>query len=228
MAFFNNKDRQMSFAVFGTGGFGRELMAVVAEMAELAYPDSLPPVFVDDNSRATHGQYRTISFEELCLPEHRQRSVVIAVGDGRVRQRLDDRCREAGLNITTLFAPTFRNPAEIQAGAGSVFCDHTMVTTDAVIGRQFQCNIYSYVAHDCRIGDFVTFAPRVCCNGNVHVGDFAYVGTGAVFLQGNSTRPLVIGEGAVIGAGAVVTADVEPYTVVAGVPAKLIRRLEPQ
>jgi hypothetical protein len=35
-----------------------------------------------------------------------------------------------------------------------------MVTASAKIGAHFQCNIYSYVAHDCVIGDFVTFAPR--------------------------------------------------------------------
>ena len=44
-----------------------------------------------------------------------------------------------------------------------------------------------------------TFAPNVCCNGNVHVHDYAYVGTGAVLKQGTPDKPLVIGEGAVIG-----------------------------
>lgn len=100
-----------------------------------------------------------------------------------------------------------------------------LVTASARIGRQFQCNIYSYVAHDCMIGDFVTFAPKVCCNGNVHIGDFAYVGTGAVIKQGVPGKPLRIGAGAVIGMGAVVTKDVPEGAVVIGNPA---RQLDPR
>jgi acetyltransferase-like isoleucine patch superfamily enzyme len=88
------------------------------------------------------------------------------------------------------------------------------------IGRSFHANIYSYVAHDCRIGDFVTFAPKVCCNGNVHVHDGAYIGTGAVIRQGTPEKPLVIGEGAVVGMGAVVTRDVAPGATVVGNPAR--------
>lgn len=45
------------------------------------------------------------------------------------------------------------------------------------------------------------------------------IGTGATILPG-----VTIGKGAQVGAGAVVCSDVEPYTIVAGVPAKLIRR----
>lgn len=51
----------------------------------------------------------------------------------------------------------------------------------------------------------------------------ASIGSGAILLAG-----IEIGEGALIGAGAVVTADVPPHTVVAGVPARMIRRLTEQ
>ena len=53
------------------------------------------------------------------------------------------------------------------------------------------------------------------------IGDDVWIGTRAILLPG-----IVIGTGAVIGAGSVVTKDVEPYTVVAGNPARVIRSRE--
>jgi len=59
-----------------------------------------------------------------------------------------------------------------------------------------------------------TFADR---GGDVRIGDRAWIGFRAIILPG-----VTIGEGAVVGAGSVVTKDVEPYTIVAGNPAKPI------
>ena len=87
------------------------------------------------------------------------------------------------------------------------------------------------------IGDRVLFAPNVTIatanhpiepelrryemqyNRDVHVGENTWIGTGAIILPG-----VHIGDGCVIGAGSVVTKDVEPYSVIAGNPAKLIRK----
>jgi acetyltransferase-like isoleucine patch superfamily enzyme len=95
-----------------------------------------------------------------------------------------------------------------------------MITSNVKIGKFFHANIYSYVEHDCVIGDYVTFAPSVRCNGNVHIQDHAYIGAGAVIKQGSLAEPLVIGKGAVVGMGAVVTKSVPPYVTVVGNPAR--------
>ncbi len=60
-----------------------------------------------------------------------------------------------------------------------------------------------------------TFADR---GGDVIIGDRAWIGYGALILPG-----VKIAEGAVVGAGSVVTKDVEPYTIVAGNPARKIK-----
>jgi acetyltransferase-like isoleucine patch superfamily enzyme len=54
----------------------------------------------------------------------------------------------------------------------------------------------------------------------VTIGDLAWIGFGAAILKG-----VTIGEGAIVGAHAVVTRDVPPYAIVAGNPARLIRQL---
>lgn len=83
------------------------------------------------------------------------------------------------------------------------------------------------------IGPRVTILPMEHANAsrvraaiNVHMGgvkikDDVWIGAGAIILSG-----VTIGECSVIGAGAVVTKDVEPYTVVAGVPARKIKDIE--
>lgn len=54
--------------------------------------------------------------------------------------------------------------------------------------------------------------------GNIKVEDDVWIGYGAIIMSG-----VHIGQGAIIAAGAIVTNDVEPYAIVGGVPAKLIK-----
>jgi acetyltransferase-like isoleucine patch superfamily enzyme len=58
------------------------------------------------------------------------------------------------------------------------------------------------------------------CNAKVRICEDAFIGAGAIILKG-----VTIGARAIVGAGAVVTKDVEPDTIVAGVPARFVARL---
>ena len=58
-------------------------------------------------------------------------------------------------------------------------------------------------------------------NGKIVIENDAWIGAGAIIMP-----EVTLGEGAVVGAGAVVTKDVPPYTVVVGVPARPIKRID--
>ena len=120
------------------------------------------------------------------------------------------------------------------------------------IGKNFYIGRNSQIEADCIIGDYVMFGNNVAIVGRYDhnfqqigfptrlameirnpeynwkglslmtiIEDDVWVGYGSIILSG-----VKIGTGSVIAAGSVVTKDVEPYTVVAGNPARCIRRLE--
>lgn len=60
---------------------------------------------------------------------------------------------------------------------------------------------------------------NISTNGNIKVGNDVWIGYGVTVMSG-----VTIGDGAIIAAGSLVTKDVEPYTIVGGAPAKMIKR----
>jgi acetyltransferase-like isoleucine patch superfamily enzyme len=120
-----------------------------------------------------------------------------------------------------------------------------LITGSSVISRDFVAGSNGFMASGCRIcpgvrvGRFVMFGPSVAICGGDHIydksgvpmiysgrpeprltniGSDVWVGQGALIMAG-----LTIGDGAIIAAGSVVTRDVPPYTIFAGVPAKKIK-----
>lgn len=208
------------FGLYGAGGFGREVMP----LARSQLGSSWRIVFVETEPRATTvNGIPLLSEDDFFAAQASERCFAVAIADSYARETIEQRCTQRGARALLLSADNATVYDGNQLGDGAILCAHTTVTSNARIGRHFQANIYSYVAHDCVIGDYVTFAPRVSCNGNVHIQDHAYIGTGAMIRPGTAGgRPLTIGEGAIVGMGAVVTRDVEPYTTVVGNPARVI------
>jgi sugar O-acyltransferase (sialic acid O-acetyltransferase NeuD family) len=184
-------------------------------------------IFVDDDPQ-WHGKIvngiNVISFEKLCREENRDRLISIAIANTRIRKKLVDKCQSQGFHFTDIVSKNSLIYDANEIGQGAILCANTLITSNIIIGKHFHCNAFSYVMHDCIIGDFVTFAPRVCCNGRIIIDDLAYIGTGAMFKQGVQGKPLRVGKGAVVGMGAVVTKDVPPDVTVVGNPARILSK----
>ncbi len=211
-------------AIFGASGCGRGVMPLARQQwASQGEPHQL--VFVDDNPPATElNGHRVLTYANwLALPAS-SRHINIAIANSAVRQKLVAQCQADGVHFFEVRAANVVQLDDVQIGEGALLCPFVTLTSNIRIGKHFHANLYSYVEHDCLIGDFVTFAPGVMCNGNVVVEDHAYIGTGAVLKQGKPGDPLVIGKGAVVGMGAVVTKSVAPGATVVGNPARVMQR----
>lgn len=207
------------FAIVGAGGFGREVMPVAAEMLAAQGNAHFELVFVDEHPTAPSVNGHRVMTPTAFLAGDTEKHFNVAIADYEIRERLASRFIDAGAQPFEISATNSVRLSANEIGEGAILCPFTTITSNATIGRFFHANIYSYVAHDCRIGDYVTFAPSVHCNGRVTIEDYAYIGTGAVIRQGTDDKPMVIGKGAVVGMGAVVTKSVSPFTTVVGNPA---------
>jgi sugar O-acyltransferase (sialic acid O-acetyltransferase NeuD family) len=213
-------------AIIGAGGIGRVIMAWLADaLAHGSEAHERRLVFVVEGAPASPevNGYPLLSLGAFLALEAPRRFTV-GIGDGRVRERIAGICLGAGIEPMTIVsrhAVIFDGDG---VGVGAVFGPFSSVSVDATIGRFFQAHSHAHVSHDCAIGDFVTFASAVQCLGHVTVGDHAFLGAGALIRQGAAGAPLRIGEGAVVGMGAVVLEDVEPHTTVVGNPARPLRR----
>lgn len=210
------------FGLIGAGGHGREVMPMLRSMIN-GTPAGLNSelLFVVENLEAPTliNGYRTVSLNAF-FELNGVKRFNIAIGDSKARQRIADACLARGIEPFALIAPSAILLDNNEIGEGVMVSEQTIITSNVKIGRFFQANCQCNISHDCVIGDFVTFGPGVKCNGNVTIGDHAYVGAGALIKQGKYGVPLKIGAGAVVGMGAVVVKDVEPFTTVVGNPAR--------
>lgn len=119
------------------------------------------------------------------------------------------------------FRTEIRAPWRLRIGKGSIIGDNAILDAreGLTIGRNvnLSSNVSIYtLQHDHRDPYFRCPTPQER-KLSVEIGDRAWLGSNVTVLPGVS-----IGEGAVCCAGCVVTKDVEPYAVVAGIPAKKV------
>lgn len=216
--------QQDLYAVYGASGCGRGIMPLARQQLVLAGVPASRLVFVDDTQgpAQVNGQ-RLMSYAQFLGEPAAARHAVLAIANSTVREALAQRCAADGVQPWCVTAANVVQMDGVQLGVGAVLSPFVTLTSNIRIGQHFHANLYSYVEHDCVLGDFVTFAPRVHCNGNVVIEDHAYIGTGAILKQGQPGKPLVVGRGAVVGMGAVVTKSVPPGVTVVGNPARVLQ-----
>jgi sugar O-acyltransferase (sialic acid O-acetyltransferase NeuD family) len=151
-----------------------------------------------------------------------QYGFVISIGGAKGQDRLDIAKLLSSYSLFPLkiiHPYSYISPTAV-LGDGCQILAMASVSSESSIGDQTIINNHANVDHECIIGNGVHLSPGATLAGNVVVEDLAWIATNATIFP-----RITIGSGAIVGAGAVVRHDIEPNTIVAGNPAKMIRKI---
>lgn len=209
-------------AVFGAGGFGREVHMLIEQINKTSPQWEFTGFFDDDagkhnkriNNQPVLGGLDAVNSikEELNL--------VFAIGNPKVKRSLVKKISNPLIKFPVLIHPNvvLGSPEFLEIGEGTIICASNIITTNIKIGRHVILNLACTVGHDTVIEDYCSFMPTVNVSGEVLIREGVFVGTGAKIIN-----QLEVGENSVIGAGAVVAKNIPADCTAVGVPAKPIK-----
>lgn len=209
--------------IIGASGFAKEILEILHRKGETS-----DVVFFDDvNTEMTDtlfGKFPVLKNEAQVKEffELKGNTFAIGIGNPTLRQKMYSKFKNLGGECVTLLSCRANiGTHEVSIGEGAIIMSGVNVSNSVRIGKGTMVYYNSNITHDCIIGDFVEISPSVNVLGRVEVGSFSNLGTSCTILP-----DVKIGNHVIVGAGAVVTKDVADHSVVVGMPARTIRKID--
>lgn len=205
----------MKIVIVGAGGQGRVVLDILRNNHQFEV------IGFVDSAKHLHGKEIdgvAVIGDMNCLKEYSYLGIggaIVAIGDNTVRCRFAQQISSLGISLINAIHPSATIAQNAVVGKNVVIAQGANICAHVTIKDSVICNTGCIIEHESVIYEGAHICPGVKLAGHVTVHPHAFIGIGSTVIQN-----LTIGEAAVVGAGAVVLADVEPETTVVGVPAK--------
>ena len=220
--FGETEHKTLKIGIFGAAGFSRE----TADICIAVGYEQIVFVDIGVTSESCFG-FPLVEEKQVTRLHEEGYHFVIGIGDNAIRKKIYHKF--SYLQYVNLVHPSVSlGRGQFQSLAvttGNIIAAGVRFTNTIKLGNFGVYNLNCTIGHDCIINDYVNIAPGANISGNVLLKEGAYIGTNAAVLQGESIeKKISIGKFSTVGAGAVVTKDVDANTTVVGIPAKLITK----
>lgn len=205
-------------AVYGAGGFGREIACLINLINKETPRWNLIGFFDDDpNLKGTRNEYgEVLGGKDVLNKWESPLDVAIAIGSPHTVRKVVEGIKNENISFPNIFAPNtiFLDKDNISFGRGNIACLGCIFSCNVKIGDFNSFNGLISVGHDATIGSYNSLMPSVRISGEVIVGEENFFGCASVILQ-----QVKIGNGTTIGAGSVVMRKTKDGNLYVGNPA---------
>jgi sugar O-acyltransferase (sialic acid O-acetyltransferase NeuD family) len=201
----------MRLYIHGAGGHGKVALSAARAL------NIRVEGFIDDSLKGETLGLPSFNRDSVALAS--DVSVHVAIGDNRVRRKLQMEWCARGVGVQSIIHPRSFLYDGVRINSGGLILPNALVGPSVSLGVGCIVNHSAIVDHDTVIESFCHIAPGAIIGGGVTIGNLCLIGSGAVIQPG-----ITIGDEVIIGSGAVVTHDLDSGSVVVGNPAKLIDR----
>ncbi len=173
--------------------------------------------------KVEHGYTVLGNYDDLWkMPSLDGMNFALSQGDNIIRKDIFEKITAKGGNIPTLVHPSAVVSRYAKLGKGVAIHPGAILHPYVVIGDNTIVSEHTCITHNTTIGDdcFLAFGAKI--GAYVKIDNGVFIGIGAIIISGKVDT---IGNNAYVAAGALVTKSVKPYTVVAGLPAKVMKLL---
>ena len=222
--------KKVALGLYGAGGFGREVAALLPTIISKLFPNLLSKdfliIFIDDNPDVSKvNDKKVVSKNDfLKLPDH-ELYFCVTIADCKTRKLVVKTMENTNVKPLSLIFNDTIILDESNIGVGTIIMPGSKISTSVTIGDHVQVNFNSYIAHDCVIEDFVTISPSVTCCGNTVISECAFIGAASVIKQGTPDKPRRIGQNSRLGIGSNLLVDLPDNQTYVGNPAKHLMNL---
>lgn len=222
--------KKVALGLYGAGGFGREVAALLPTIISKLFPNLLSKdfliLFIDDNPDVSKvNDKKVVSKKDfLKLPDH-ELYFCVTIADCKTRKLVVKTMENTNVKPLSLIFNDTIILDESNIGVGTIIMPGSKISTSVTIGDHVQVNFNSYIAHDCVIEDFVTISPSVTCCGNTVISECAFIGAASVIKQGTPDKPRRIGQNSRLGIGSNLLVDLPDNQTYVGNPAKHLMNL---
>ncbi|MEK4698533.1 acetyltransferase [Solibacillus sp. FSL R7-0668] len=206
--------------IYGSGGFAREVAHLIEQINEVQSEWKVLG-FIDDDEK-NHGliinDLKVLGGDEW-LENKQNVCVALGIGAPKVKKSIINKLQKyTNINYPNLIHPTVKISRFNELGQGNIICEGSILTTNIQLNNFVIVNLNCTIGHDVHIKNYSTILPNSSISGNVVFEECVDFGTNATIIQG-----ITIGEGTIVGAGAVVVKNLPACCTAVGAPAKPIK-----